>query len=292
MIKRKHTPTDIETEALLTSARRCCICYGLDQDFAVKKRQIAHLDGNPANSNFENLAFLCFDHHDEYDSKTRQSKGLNINEVKEYRAQLHETVAQMRRRQKTAWSIDADIPRLEHHRSLDTVPSLGLPFEGISLTDQPEASEEPPTLYVAISFKTSPHFLPDAPQEGKWLYLEANMRPALNLRIQVQAYDHTVEEVMKFLREDGNGWVLFGLLPVIAERLQRPEDPLDLHARDQLSFWRENDERRMMISTYTATNAGISIHARLSDETAEALASYLERIGFASQLTQVATKGS
>jgi hypothetical protein len=41
----------------------------------------------------ENLAWLCLAHHDEYDSKTSQSKSLQINEVKSYRAELYELFA-------------------------------------------------------------------------------------------------------------------------------------------------------------------------------------------------------
>jgi hypothetical protein len=96
MSKRKRTPSNIEKKVLLQSARRCCICYGLHSDFAVKKGQIAHLDQDPANSNFDNLAWLCFEHHDEYDSSTRQSKGLTIAEVKDYRDQLYNAVFEMR----------------------------------------------------------------------------------------------------------------------------------------------------------------------------------------------------
>ena len=93
MTERTRTEKNDETNILLSSLRRCCICFGLNQDFSVKKGQIAHLDRNPANSSFDNLVFLCLDHHDEYDSTTRQSKGLRIIEVKEYRSRLYHRVA-------------------------------------------------------------------------------------------------------------------------------------------------------------------------------------------------------
>lgn len=65
-------------------------------DFGEKKGQIAHLDRNPANNELDNLAWLCFDHHDQYDSRTSQSKGLTIGEVKRYRGQLYQAVEEMR----------------------------------------------------------------------------------------------------------------------------------------------------------------------------------------------------
>jgi len=87
--QRKKNPKADE-DVLLKSKRRCCLCFGLKGDYRVKKGQIAHLDGNPANDKPDNLAFLCLEHHDEYDSKTSQSKSLQIGEVKAYREKLYQ----------------------------------------------------------------------------------------------------------------------------------------------------------------------------------------------------------
>jgi len=92
MASRKRLPKDIEIEVLTQSGRRCCICFGLNADFRRKQGQIAHLDRNSQNNSFENLAYLCLEHHDEYDTKTSQSKGWNIGEVKKYRELLHQAV--------------------------------------------------------------------------------------------------------------------------------------------------------------------------------------------------------
>lgn len=85
---RKKTPKDTETSILTKSRRRCCICYGLNRDTGIKQGQIAHLDQDATNIVEDNLAFLCMPHHDQYDSKTRQSKNLTISEVKHYRSEL------------------------------------------------------------------------------------------------------------------------------------------------------------------------------------------------------------
>ena len=76
----------------MLSRRRCCICYGLNRDVQIKQGQIAHLDGNPSNDALDNLAFLCLAHHDIFDSKTSQSKGLTPQEVRKYRKELHEII--------------------------------------------------------------------------------------------------------------------------------------------------------------------------------------------------------
>jgi hypothetical protein len=86
---RKKTTSQVETDVLVSSRRRCALCWGLSQDLNVKQGQIAHLDQDPSNSVADNLAFLCFNHHDDYDARRSQSKGFTISEVKCYRDQLY-----------------------------------------------------------------------------------------------------------------------------------------------------------------------------------------------------------
>jgi hypothetical protein len=52
------------------------------------------LNRDPADSRFENLVFLCLDHHDDYDGNTSQSKGYLPEEVREYRDKLYELNAE------------------------------------------------------------------------------------------------------------------------------------------------------------------------------------------------------
>lgn len=89
---RKPIPKAIETAVLVQSRRRCCICFGLDRDTRLKAGQIAHLDQDATNNEEGNLAFLCFDHHDAYDSKTSQRKNFTIGEIKEFRYELYATI--------------------------------------------------------------------------------------------------------------------------------------------------------------------------------------------------------
>lgn len=90
--QRKKNPKACEY-VLLKSGRRCCLCFGLKADHGVKKGQIAHLGRDPANDRPDNLVFLCLEHHDEYDSRTSQSKSLQIGEVKAYRKKLYQFLA-------------------------------------------------------------------------------------------------------------------------------------------------------------------------------------------------------
>lgn len=88
MAKRKKPSENITTKVITASKRRCCVCWGLRNDNSEKRGQIAHLDRDPSNNDLDNLVWLCLDHHDRYDSRTSQSKGLTIQEVKHYRDKL------------------------------------------------------------------------------------------------------------------------------------------------------------------------------------------------------------
>lgn len=86
----RRKPTDeVETDVLLKSRRRCALCFGLRHDLAEKRGQLAHVDRDASNSEFENLAYLCLPHHDEYDSRNSQSKMFSPNELARYRDALY-----------------------------------------------------------------------------------------------------------------------------------------------------------------------------------------------------------
>lgn len=59
----------------------------------MKSGQIAHLDKDNSNNSEDNLAFICLNHHDEYDSSSSQRKNFTIGEVKIFRDELYVAVA-------------------------------------------------------------------------------------------------------------------------------------------------------------------------------------------------------
>lgn len=93
MANRKKISPEVIADITSASRRRCCICFALKRDDTEKKGQIAHLDRDASNNSPDNLAFLCLDHHDQYDSTPSQAKGLTIEEVKRYRTELLAFVA-------------------------------------------------------------------------------------------------------------------------------------------------------------------------------------------------------
>jgi hypothetical protein len=94
---RPKIPQEMETQVLTRSLRRCCLCFALANDRSVKAGQIAHLDHNRKNNKFDNLVWMCFTHHDQYDGTTSQSKNFQLPEVKVYRDQMYEWLAEERR---------------------------------------------------------------------------------------------------------------------------------------------------------------------------------------------------
>lgn len=92
MSKRKKISKEVELSILTKSRRRCSLCFGLSGNLKEKKGQIAHIDQDSSNSAEANLVFLCFDHHDQFDSSTSQSKGITSDEVKSYKEHLYNAV--------------------------------------------------------------------------------------------------------------------------------------------------------------------------------------------------------
>jgi hypothetical protein len=92
MAARKRPTVDVETRVLVLSKRRCCLCYCWEEHKGRRRGQIAHINRKRNDSRFDNLVWLCAEHHDEYDSRTSQSKGITSGELREYRNRLYKEI--------------------------------------------------------------------------------------------------------------------------------------------------------------------------------------------------------
>jgi hypothetical protein len=89
---RKRTPANLEEAVLMNCRRRCALCFALNRDTAIKQGQIAHVDRDASNAALDNLVFLCLPHHDDYDSRRSQSKGITPEELGHFRRELEEAI--------------------------------------------------------------------------------------------------------------------------------------------------------------------------------------------------------
>ena len=90
-MRRRRWPQDVADQILTKSRRICAFCFYFAGDSGVKLRgHIAHVDRDPSNAAVENGAYLCKEHHDEYDIVSTQSKRLNPAELIAARAGVHE----------------------------------------------------------------------------------------------------------------------------------------------------------------------------------------------------------
>lgn len=89
MKTRKTIPKEIESEVLFRSNLKCCI----DQK---RGDHIHHLDEDPANNEFDNLVFLCFDCHNEATVTNSLRKTLTEKTIRKFRDLHYEQVESQR----------------------------------------------------------------------------------------------------------------------------------------------------------------------------------------------------
>jgi hypothetical protein len=123
-MRLKRVPPSKQTEVLMRCARKCCLCVGLESDWDVKRGQISHLDHNPSNNAISNLVFLCLRHHDQYDSRSSQSKGISAAEVKRYRDRLHTVIKKQREAADKAMAKTSSRRRLATRKAKRPIPDF------------------------------------------------------------------------------------------------------------------------------------------------------------------------
>lgn len=88
MTRKAITPV-VQADVVIKSIRRCALCVFIDGNVSERPGQIAHLNGDHSDNRFENLAWLCLEHHDKFDSTTSQTKNYTQLEVRSYRDRLY-----------------------------------------------------------------------------------------------------------------------------------------------------------------------------------------------------------
>ncbi len=87
MVTRKKIASALAERVQFASDRTCCICR-----VPGRRCQIAHIDNDSSNDAFDNLAFLCFDHHDEAHIEGGLARNLTPGIVRLYNESWREIV--------------------------------------------------------------------------------------------------------------------------------------------------------------------------------------------------------
>ncbi len=120
--RKRIDPTD-EATLLISCRRRCCLCALYKSDFSRKKGQIAHIDGDRTNAAIANLAFLCFECHDEFDSRSSQSKNFTPKELRLCKQRLESYYAGDKQLRVTI-SVTLDLTPAEFDQRRDDIHDL------------------------------------------------------------------------------------------------------------------------------------------------------------------------
>ena len=87
MAKRPPIPDKLATEVMFASDRTCCVCR-----IEKHKCQIHHIDENPGNNAFDNLAVICVYCHIDTHSKIPFVRGLTPDLIRKYNSSWREIV--------------------------------------------------------------------------------------------------------------------------------------------------------------------------------------------------------
>ncbi|MFC1936902.1 hypothetical protein ACFLYP_04485 [Chloroflexota bacterium] len=259
--KRAHTPREIETEVLSKSARRCCLCYRLHSDFEIKRGQIAHIDKDPNNPKFNNLAFMCLEHHDEYDSRTSQSKNYTQDEVKNYRGELYTKVEELRDQILIGSASILDNPILSETDSFP--PLVEGEVEGLVLMSNNEIPR------IIFHFRQSRYYASTKIDDGeKWLVVNAVVNGGYSMRVNVAAWtDRDWLEFMNVLHGNREAWSLQS----------------GGQGRDSLTIRNRDNTLEIIINAVTESFSLFTASFDITEDAKDQLYEYLLNSGFVNQ---------
>ncbi len=81
-------PEQLATKVIFASDRTCCVCR-----LEKHKIQIHHIDGNPKNNVFDNLAVICVHCHIEAHSKAQFVRSLTPDLIRFYNSSWRQIVS-------------------------------------------------------------------------------------------------------------------------------------------------------------------------------------------------------
>lgn len=120
-------PPNIEADVMYKSDLKCCVCQN-------KGDHIHHIDSNNKNNMTDNLALLCFDHHNQATIKGSLSRKLSPKTILKYR-ELHYLAVETERKRRLG-EIDSTIQSITHEDLIDASKTALVIFELEKLFDR------------------------------------------------------------------------------------------------------------------------------------------------------------
>ncbi len=166
--RRIEIPRALQAQVLFASDRICCICR-----VKGKPVQIHHIDDNPANNDFDNLAVLCLDCHNETQIRGGFHRKLDAEQVMLYRDDWLKQVSKTR--------------AIDEGKELNEAKAQNLKKEINAWLLLDKAHETPDNnLLEAESFVTKAALPPDVKQEE---HRQLGMRMAKAVILNIARYD-------------------------------------------------------------------------------------------------------
>jgi hypothetical protein len=186
-MNRKSINSDIQASILFSSRRRCPLCFSYEFDASIKNGQIAHIDQDSANNSEDNLVFLCLKHHDEYDSKTSQSKGITAKEIEKCKDELRLFL--------TAATESIDFKNVKNDTSIDLIKNKLNNHNDFQLV-----SSEVYNLRIPI-YHSYRNYISSIMREGE-VQLESYFKFLAETQEAIFLFDEIVQEYLDLIKKN------------------------------------------------------------------------------------------
>jgi hypothetical protein len=149
--RRISIPPEVSARVLFLSDRTCCVCRTENN-----KVQIHHIDDDPSNNSFANLAVLCLECHDLTQVKGGFGRRLDSDQVTLYRDDWIEMVKKKRASDPSGGAIQSESLKLERATSIAEIYKEQGRFVELALHYNSLGQNELRDKYIGVALKRHP----------------------------------------------------------------------------------------------------------------------------------------
>ena len=129
---RKNISQNTSADVIFKSHNSCCVCQN-----GKKGDHIHHIDGDPSNNDFNNLAYLCFDHHNQATITNSLSKKLSPRAITQFRDDWYRQVEE--KKEKYIEGLNSNLNHLTEEDLLTASLNAQILLEPSTVTTVPPA---------------------------------------------------------------------------------------------------------------------------------------------------------